>query len=121
VLGAFEGECLVAFIFGFLGTDEAAPGRPALARLKHCSHQLGVLPDYQNQGIGYRLKLAQRDFVLKQGVRLVTWTYDPLESRNARLNIAKFGAVRRTCLREPYGVMTGALNAGVPADRLQVD
>jgi len=121
VLGAFEGKQLVGFLFGFLGTDEADPGRPALARLKHCSHQLGVLPDYQNQGIGYRLKLAQRDFVLKQGVRLVTWTYDPLESRNARLNIAKLGAVSRTYLREPYGVMTGALNAGVPADRFQVD
>jgi len=121
VLGAFDGERLVAFLFGFLGTDEADPGRPALARLKHCSHQLGVLPDYQNQGIGYRLKLAQRDFVLKQGVRLVTWTYDPLESRNARLNIAKLGAVCRLYRREPYGVMADALNVGVSADRFQVD
>jgi predicted GNAT superfamily acetyltransferase len=121
VLGAFDSQQLVGFLFGFLGTDEADPGRPALARLKHCSHQLGVLPNYQNQGIGYRLKLAQRDFVLKQGVRLVTWTYDPLESRNARLNIAKLGAVCRSYRREPYGVMEDALNAGVPADRFQVD
>jgi predicted GNAT superfamily acetyltransferase len=121
VLGAFAGDRLVGFLFGFLGTDEASPHRPALARLKHCSHQLGVLPGYRDQGIGYRLKLAQRDFVLRQGVRLVTWTYDPLESRNAQLNIAKLGAVCRLYLRDVYGPMADGLNAGLPSDRFQVD
>src|SRR6185436_11873728 len=105
---------------GFLGTTDGPASRPAMTRLKHCSHQLGVLPAYRDQDIGYRLKLAQRDWVNLQGVRLITWTYDPLESRNARLNIARLGAVCRTYRREPYGVMEDTLNAGVPADRFQV-
>ncbi len=121
VLGAFDADRLVGFVFGFLGTDSASSERPAMARLKHCSHQMGVLPDYQSQNVGYRLKLAQRDFVVNQGIRLITWTYDPLESRNARLNIAKLGAVCRTYFREVYGAMADGLNAGLPSDRFQVD
>jgi predicted GNAT superfamily acetyltransferase len=121
VLGAFDGDRLVGFVFGFLGTDESSSTRPALARLKHCSHQLGVLPEYRDHGVGYQLKLAQRDFVTRQGIRLTTWTYDPLEARNARLNIARLGAVCRTYLRDVYGPMPDALNAGLPSDRLQVD
>jgi predicted GNAT superfamily acetyltransferase len=80
-----------------------------------------VLPDYRGQQIGYQLKLAQRDYVAAQGVRLITWTYDPLESRNARLNIAKLGAVCNTYRRDVYGDMVDALNAGLPSDRFQVD
>jgi predicted GNAT superfamily acetyltransferase len=121
VLGAFHGQRMVGFLFGFLGTDEAPLSRPALTRLKHCSHQLGVLPEYRSQQVGYQLKLAQRDFVSMQGVRLVTWTYDPLESRNARLNIAKLGAVCQRYTREVYGDMDDGLNAGLPSDRFQVD
>ncbi len=125
VLGAFHGPRLVGMLFGFLGTDEATQNasrnRPALARLKHCSHMLGVLPEYRNQHVGYQLKLAQRDFVAAQGVRLVTWTYDPLESRNAKLNIARLGAVCNTYQREVYGAMADSLNAGLPSDRFQVD
>jgi predicted GNAT superfamily acetyltransferase len=120
-LGAFHDQRLVGFLFGFLGTDEGSSNRPALARLKHCSHQLGVLPEYRGQNIGYQLKLAQRDFVAAQGVRLITWTYDPLESRNARLNIAKLGAVCQNYLREVYGDMQDGLNAGLASDRFQVD
>lgn len=121
LLGAFEGEALVGFVFGFLGTDESSPNRPAMARLKHCSHMLGVLPAYRDQGLGYQLKLAQREVVIKQGIRLITWTYDPLESRNARLNIARLGAVCQTYWRNIYGDMADALNAGLPSDRFQVD
>lgn len=121
VLGAFDGERMVGFLFGFLGTDEGQRNRPALTRLKHCSHQLGVLPAYQGHHIGYQLKLAQRDHVAAQGVRLITWTYDPLESRNGHLNIAKLGAVCNAYRREVYGEMTDALNAGLPSDRFQVD
>lgn len=121
VLGAFDGETLVGFVFGFLGAEGDNNGRPAMTRLKHCSHMLGVLPEYRDQHVGYRLKLAQREFVLKQGVRLITWTYDPLESRNAHLNIARLGAVCRTYKRDVYGPMSDALNAGLPSDRFQVD
>lgn len=121
VLGAYDGERLVGFVFGFLGADEADPDRPAMTRLKHCSHMLGVLPEYRDQQVGYRLKLAQRDWVEAQGVRLITWTYDPLEARNAHLNIARLGAVCHTYLRNVYGDMTDGLNAGLPSDRFQVD
>ncbi len=121
LLGAWDGETLVGFVFGFIGTDEGEAHRPAMARLKHCSHMLGVLPEYRDQGLGYKLKLAQREAVLKQGIRLITWTYDPLESRNANLNIARLGAVCKTYKREVYGQMADALNAGLPSDRFQVD
>ena len=121
VLGAFHGDKLVGFLMGFLGTDEGQLNRPALARLKHCSHMMGVRPEYQGQHVGYQLKLAQRDFVSVQGVRLITWTYDPLESRNAHLNIAKLGAVCHTYLPRVYGDMRDGLNAGVDSDRFQVD
>ena len=121
VLGAFHGERMVGFLLGFLGTDEGQANRPALARLKHCSHMMGVLPEYQGQHVGYQLKLAQRDHVSVQGVRLITWTYDPLESRNAHLNIAKLGAVCHTYFLSVYGEMRDGLNAGLPSDRFQVD
>lgn len=121
LIGAFDDDRLIGFVFGFLGTDDGDTRRPALTRLKHCSHMLGVLPEYRDQHIGYRLKLAQCDFVVQQGVRLITWTYDPLESRNAHLNIARLGAVCRTYLRDVYGSMGDSLNAGLPSDRFQVD
>lgn len=120
-LGAFDGDRLVGFVLGFLGTDSASPNRVAMARLKHCSHQMGVLPEYRDRGVGLLLKKAQRQAVIAQGVRLITWTYDPLLSRNAHLNIRRLGAVCRTYLREVYGEMRDALNTGVPSDRFQVD
>ena len=80
----------------------------------------GVLPDYQGQDIGYRLKMAQRDFCLRIGVRLVTWTYDPLESLNARFNVGKLGAVCRHYLRHFHGDMSGR-NAGLQTDRFEVE
>jgi predicted GNAT superfamily acetyltransferase len=121
VLGALAGEQLVGFLFGFLGTDDESPDRVAMARLKHCSHMLGVHPDYRNRGIGFRLKTAQRQAVVEQGIRLITWTYDPLMSQNAFLNIHLLGAVARTYLREAYGPMRDGLNVGLPSDRLQVE
>jgi predicted GNAT superfamily acetyltransferase len=120
VLGAFdslegvEGEQLVGFIFGF-------PGLSPSGRLKHCSHMNGVKPSHQNQNLGYRLKLAQRDHVLAQGIELITWTFDPLESRNAALNFRKLGATCQTCLPDVYGSMRDALNVALPSDRFQVD
>lgn len=121
VLGAFEGGRLVGMVFGFLGTDSAHPERVAMARLKHCSHMLAVDPAARNRGIGYRLKLAQRQALLKQGIRLATWTYDPLLSLNAHLNIRRLGAVCRTYVRDAYGAMRDALNVGLPSDRFEVE
>ncbi len=121
VLVASEGERIVGFVMGFLGTDEASPNRVAMARLKHCSHMLGVHPDFRDQGVGLELKRAQLLAVIEQGIRLVTWTYDPLMSVNAHLNIHRLGAVSRTYKREVYGPMRDELNQGIHSDRLQVD
>ena len=121
VLGASEGEKLVGFVLGFLGTDSASPDRVAMARLKHCSHMLGVLPGHRDRGIGFELKLAQRQAVIDQGIRLITWTYDPLMSGNAYLNIRKLGAICRRYRRNVYGDMRDELNIGLPSDRFEVE
>lgn len=121
VLGAFDGEELVGFLAGFLGTDHRSPDRPAMTRLKHTSHMMGVHPDYRNSGIGFRLKCLQREDVIENGVRLATWTYDPLQSRNANLNIRRLGAVCNEYIREYYGEMRDEINVGYPSDRFRVD
>ena len=117
VAGAWVEERLAGFVFGFLGFHEVAAAR----RLKHCSHMLGVHPDFRGTGIGYALKTYQREHVLRQGLDLITWTYDPLLARNAQLNIARLGAVCTTYLPNLYGPLRDGLNAGQPSDRVQVD
>lgn len=82
---------------------------------------MGILPGHQDSGIGFALKRAQWQMVRHQGLDHITWTYDPLLSRNARLNIAKLGAVCNTYRRSEYGDMRDGLNAGLPSDRFQVD
>ncbi len=108
---------LVGFAFGFPGLYPTPDG----PRLKHCSHMLAVRPDFRDQGLGFALKRAQWQMVRHQGVDLITWTYDPIQSRNAMLNIARLGAVCNTYKRNEYGEMRDELNAGVPSDRFQVD
>ena len=117
VLGAFVNEKLIGCVFGFPGL-ESTPDGP---RPKHCSHIAGVHPDYRDSGVGFALKRAQWQIVRHQGLDHVTWTYDPLLSRNARLNIARLGAVCSTYRRSEYGDMRDGLNAGLPSDRFQVD
>lgn len=117
VLGAFVAERLIGFVFGFPGL-EFTPDGP---RPKHCSHMAGVHPDYRNSGVGFALKRAQWQMVRHQGLDHVTWTYDPLLSRNAYLNVARLGAVCCTYRRSEYGDMRDGLNAGLPSDRFQVD
>lgn len=116
-IGAFEGEKMVGFVYGFLGVQP----HQGQSLLKHCSHQMAVLPEYRDSGLGYKLKRAQWQLVRQQGLELITWTYDPLETRNAYLNICKLGAVCNTYLPDYYGEMTDGLNAGMPSDRFQVD
>jgi len=117
VLGAFLEENIVGFVFGFPGL-EVTPDGP---RAKHCSHMLGVHPDHRNVGLAFALKRAQWQMVRHQGLDHITWTYDPLLSRNAYINIAKLGAVCTTYRRSEYGEMRDSLNAGLPSDRFQVD
>jgi len=127
VLGAYttaeDGEQLIGFVFGFLGTREGhySPEAPAQVKLKHCSHMMGVEPEWQSRGVGYALKLAQREAARAQALRLITWTYDPLESRNANLNISKLGAVCNTYFVNVYGELRDDLNRGLASDRFQVD
>jgi predicted GNAT superfamily acetyltransferase len=108
---------LVGFVFGFPGLYTTPDG----PRPKHCSHMLGVHPDERDRGTGFKLKRAQWQMVRHQGLDRVTWTYDPLLSRNAHLNISRLGAVCNTYLREAYGEMRDGLNVGLPSDRFQVD
>jgi len=117
LLGAFKEDQLVGFVFGFPGL-ESTPDGP---RPKHCSHMMGILPRYRDSGVGFALKRAQWQMVRHQGLDHITWTYDPLLSRNAYLNITKLGAVCNTYRRSEYGDMRDGLNVGLPSDRFMVD
>lgn len=110
VLGAYAGEELVGFI---LATPGYRPGQVFMY-----SHMAAVLPAYQNQGIGWRLKLAQRADALARGIELAVWTFDPLESRNAYFNLARLGVVVRKYSTDLYGPTTSPLHAALPTDRL---
>jgi predicted GNAT superfamily acetyltransferase len=118
VLGAFHTatrkESLVGFVFGFVGLSPQG-------HVKHCSHMAGVAPSHQNQNIGYQLKLAQRQHALAQGIDLVTWTFDPLQSRNAYFNLHKLGVVCRSYRRDLYGNLDDALSGGLPSDRFKAE
>jgi predicted GNAT superfamily acetyltransferase len=113
VLGAYDGKALVGFAMAFPGYRD---GKPYLH-----SHMLAVLPEYRNAGLGRRLKLAQRDDALARGFELMEWTFDPLEIKNAHLNIARLGAIARRYLRNIYGPSTSPLQGGLPTDRLVVE
>lgn len=113
LLGAYAEGRLVGFVAGFVGLT-------GNGRFKHASHMMGIHPDFQGHGIGTQLKLAQRQAVQQQGLDLITWTYDPLEVGNARLNIHKLGTVCCTYIPNLYGEIEG-INAGLPSDRFQVD
>ncbi len=86
------------------------------------SHMLAVEPALQSAGIGGKLKLAQRDHALRTGVPLIKWTFDPLQSRNAYLNIIKLGGVIRQYKINYYGnASTSALHKGLDTDRVFVE
>jgi predicted GNAT superfamily acetyltransferase len=122
VLAAFDGTRIVGLLVGFLGTSEENSKRPAMANLQFVSKRMVVLPEYRNRGLGYRLKLAQRDLAIKHGVRLVTWTYDPLMATNAHLNVRKLGVISQEYLVDYYGTEadSGLVTLG-SSDRLLVE
>jgi len=82
------------------------------------SHMVGVLPGYQNRGVGRLLKLAQRDDAIARGINLIEWTFDPLQLRNAHFNLVRLGAVVRRYIANCYGRTSSPLHAGLPTDRL---
>lgn len=122
VLGAFAEpsvasngpEEMIGVLFGFLGRDQSGD-------IKHCSHLMGVVPEWHGRGVGQALKRYQRERVLGQGHRLITWTFDPLEPRNAHLNTNRLGAFCRRYLTNVYGEIRDDLNAGLPTDRFEVE
>jgi predicted GNAT superfamily acetyltransferase len=111
VFGALDNS---GTVLGFLN---AFPGyRDGLVYLH--SQMMGVRPEYQNQGIGKQLKLAQREEALHRGIGRIEWTFDPLEVWNARFNIELLGAVCRRYLVDTYGASSSHLHSGFPTDRL---
>lgn len=110
--GAFRRGEMVGYVLGWMGADQDGP---------HVhSHMLAVAPDLRSRGVGYALKLAQRAQALEQGYRVVRWTFDPLQSRNAHFNINKLGVVCDRFHRNFYGAMTDVVNRGERSDRLVV-
>lgn len=113
LLGAFFQNELVGFSYGFPGFNK---GKGYL-----CSHMLGIHPDHQEKGVGARLKQKQKEIASEMGYDSITWTFDPLESRNAYLNLSKLNAVCSTYVENCYGDMEDSLNQGLPSDRLKVE
>ncbi len=81
------------------------------------SHMTGVLSDKKYSGVGFKLKMRQKEWAMENGFDLIAWTYDPLMGLNANFNIRKIGAIARTYLRNFYGDMEDSLNYGIPSDR----
>jgi len=110
VLGAFDGDRLVGYTLAVAGL------RDRVSYLH--SHMTGVLGEYRNRGVGRQLKLFQRTEALSRGIRLVQWTFDPLELRNAHFNLNRLGAICRKYQPNLYGVTTSPLHRGLATDRL---
>jgi predicted GNAT superfamily acetyltransferase len=110
IIGAFDGSELVGFAFSIPGTRS---GHSYLH-----SHMLAVRASWRNYGLGRRLKLAQRDDALARGFDLMEWTFDPLEIKNAHLNLARLGAIARRYSVNHYGYSSSPLQGGLPTDRL---
>ena len=110
VAGAFRGDALLGYVFGFPTREPA---------VQH-SHRLAVLPEARGLGLALALKWYQRTWCLARGITQVRWTFDPLRHANANLNIARLGACGVTYFPDYYGPMEG-INKGAPSDRLLVE
>jgi len=110
VIGAFAEGKMVGFALAVPGVRN---GHPYLH-----SHMLAVHQDYRNGGLGRRIKLFQREEAIARGFELVEWTFDPLEIKNAWLNLQKLGAIARRYTINQYGITSSPLQGGLPSDRL---
>jgi len=110
LIGAFDHETLVGFVYGFVGIEQ---GQTTLH-----SQMLAVKPAYRNLDVGYRLKVAQRERVLAQGLTRITWTFDPLQSVNAYFNFGKLGVVSDSYRVNFYGEETSSFLHRIGTDRL---
>jgi len=119
VFGAIIDKQLVGVLIGFLGADiDPDSTANAAQRLLVMSKRMVVLPEMRGRGIGEMLKLAQRDYALKHGIQLVTWTFDPLLARNAYLNLHKLAAIGQAYQPDYFG--SAAIHPTLRADRLVV-
>ena len=110
-MGAFDGDTMIGFVFGVPAIHY---GRPS----QH-SHMLAVLPEYRNHNVGYQLKMAQREEALNRNIDLITWAFDPLQSKNAHLNINKLGVIACSYDINLYGETSSSkLHSGLGTDRL---
>jgi predicted GNAT superfamily acetyltransferase len=123
IIGAFDlarSETPVGDGPSMIGFAMAMPGvRDGKAYLH--SHMLAVQPEYRNAGIGRKLKLAQRVDALARGITKMEWTFDPLELKNAYLNIVRLGVIVHSYAPNFYGVFSSRLQAGLPTDRLHAE
>jgi len=109
-LGAFADDRLVGYTLAVAGLRGRVP-------YLH-SHMTGVDGEYRDRGIGRMLKLFQREEALGRGIRLIQWTFDPLELRNAHFNLNRLGVICREYHPNLYGVTTSPLHRGLATDRL---
>jgi predicted GNAT superfamily acetyltransferase len=114
VFGAFDDGKAIGFVFAIPGIK-----KDGLTYLH--SHMLGVLPDYRNYGIGRQLKLMQREDALARHIPLIEWTFDPMELKNAFLNIQKLGCIIRRYTENSYGITASPLHGGLPTDRCSAE
>jgi len=113
VLGAFDGDLMVGFTKAYIGLRGNTP-------YLH-SHMTGVLPSHRDRRVGRHLKLFQREDALRRNIRLIEWTFDPLETKNAHFNINRLGAISRKYIPDFYGITTSPLHRSMPTDRLLVE
>ena len=111
-LGAFDSNRMVGFAFAIPSLEHG--------QLNYHSHMLAVHPEYRGSGVGYRLKLAQRQRALEFGVREITWTFDPLRARNAHLNFSCLGVISDDYRPDFYGPKTSSPLHRNGTDRLWV-
>lgn len=112
VLGAFVRGKVVGFLYAFLARRRA--------RLIHWSHMMAVKPGFRDRNLGFRMKLAHRRLALKGGLNSICWTFDPLQSRNATLNISRLGARVEEFVPDLYGHFPSQIEKGLPSDRFVV-
>lgn len=109
---ASDGETPVALSVAWVGRIHDSK------RLFLQSQMVGVVRSHRHRGLGYRMKLHQREFALGVGIDLIRWTFDPLQSANARLNLHKLGATAHRYHPDYFGAMRSVFNAGIASDRL---
>lgn len=114
VVGAYDGEQMIGFSL-------AIPGVKKDGKAYWHSHMTGILPSFQNQGIGRQLKLRQREEARRAGIGLIEWTFDPLEIRNSHFNIERLGVIVRRFVPNQYGITSSRLHGGLPTDRLMAE